>query len=160
MWYAPFRLRTPFVVLQYRFCQQYFRASCVHGLCACVRLCVRLCVAGAYKYVSELWKKKQSDVMRFLLRVRCWEYRQLPSIIRVSRPTRPDKARRLGYKAKQVRARRLPRHCRLNPAATRCLTSFVGAVMLNCGPEPRSFVLRHSVRLISLCRDMLLSLPF
>ncbi|GJP48037.1 hypothetical protein CLOM_g7276 [Closterium sp. NIES-68] len=39
--------------------------------------------------------------MRFLLRVRCWEYRQLPSIIRVSRPTRPDKARRLGYKAKQ-----------------------------------------------------------
>ncbi|CAI7779721.1 unnamed protein product [Closterium sp. NIES-54] len=29
---------------------------------------------GAYKYVSELWKKKQSDVMRFLLRVRCWEW--------------------------------------------------------------------------------------
>jgi large subunit ribosomal protein L15e len=39
--------------------------------------------------------------MRFLLRVRCWEYRQLPSLCRVSRPTRPDKARRLGYKAKQ-----------------------------------------------------------
>ncbi|KAL0352161.1 UNVERIFIED_CONTAM: 60S ribosomal protein L15 [Sesamum calycinum] len=32
---------------------------------------------GAYTYVSELWKKKQSDVMRFLLRVRCWEYRQV-----------------------------------------------------------------------------------
>ncbi|RWW10095.1 hypothetical protein GW17_00026382 [Ensete ventricosum] len=45
--------------------------------------------------------KKQSDVMRFLQRVRCWEYRQLPSIVRVTRPTRPDKARRLGYKAKQ-----------------------------------------------------------
>jgi large subunit ribosomal protein L15e len=29
----------------------------------------------AYKYVEELYKKKQSDVMRFLLRVRCWEYR-------------------------------------------------------------------------------------
>ena len=57
---------------------------------------------GAYKYVSELWRKKQSDVMRFLQRVRCWEYRQLPSIVRVTRPTRPDKARRLGYKAKQV----------------------------------------------------------
>jgi hypothetical protein len=26
---------------------------------------------GAYKYISELHKKKQSDVMRFLLRVRC-----------------------------------------------------------------------------------------
>ncbi|CAL5407658.1 unnamed protein product [Camellia sinensis] len=56
---------------------------------------------GAYTYVSELWRKKQSDVMRFLLRVRCWEYRQLPSIVRVTHPTRPDKARRLGYKAKQ-----------------------------------------------------------
>ncbi|MCL7043217.1 hypothetical protein MKW94_012749 [Papaver nudicaule] len=42
-----------------------------------------------------------SDVMRFLQRVRCWEYRQHPSICRVTRPTRPDKARRLGYKAKQ-----------------------------------------------------------
>jgi len=56
---------------------------------------------GAYKYLEELWRKKQSDVLRFLLRVRCWEYRQLPSCTRLSRPTRPDKARRLGYKAKQ-----------------------------------------------------------
>lgn len=56
---------------------------------------------GAYKYLEELWRKKQSDMMRFLLRVRCWEYRQLPAIHRATRPTRPDKARRLGYKAKQ-----------------------------------------------------------
>ncbi|GJC82341.1 60S ribosomal protein L15 [Colletotrichum liriopes] len=53
---------------------------------------------GALKYVEELQKKKQSDVMRFLLRVRCWE---LNVIHRASRPSRPDKARRLGYKAKQ-----------------------------------------------------------
>ncbi|KAL5758358.1 hypothetical protein ACOSP7_020969 [Xanthoceras sorbifolium] len=39
--------------------------------------------------------------MRFLQRVRCWEYRQHPSIVRVTHPTRPDKARILGYKAKQ-----------------------------------------------------------
>jgi large subunit ribosomal protein L15e len=56
---------------------------------------------GAYKYLQELYKKKQSDMMRFLLRVRCWEYRQLNVIHRASRPSRPDKARRLGYKAKQ-----------------------------------------------------------
>jgi len=56
---------------------------------------------GAYKYLEELYKKKQSDVLRFLLRIRCWELRQLPAIHRASRPTRPDKARRLGYKAKQ-----------------------------------------------------------
>ena len=40
-------------------------------------------------------------MLRFLLRVRAWEYRALPKIARVPRPSRPDKARRLGYKAKQ-----------------------------------------------------------
>merc|ERR1719272_1842365 len=39
--------------------------------------------------------------MCFISRVRTWEFRQLPAIIRASRPTRPDKARKLGYKAKQ-----------------------------------------------------------
>jgi hypothetical protein len=32
---------------------------------------------GAHKYLEELQKKKQSDVMRFLLRVRCWEVRHI-----------------------------------------------------------------------------------
>eukprot|EP00768_Dysnectes_brevis_P007553 gnl/Dysnectes_brevis/641_a708_7169.p1 GENE.gnl/Dysnectes_brevis/641_a708_7169~~gnl/Dysnectes_brevis/641_a708_7169.p1 ORF type:complete len:220 (+),score=41.23 gnl/Dysnectes_brevis/641_a708_7169:46-660(+) len=56
---------------------------------------------GAYRFVNELWKKKQTDVMRFLTRVRVWEFRQLPSLVRVAKPTRPEKARRLGYKARQ-----------------------------------------------------------
>eukprot|EP01057_Protomagalhaensia_wolfi_P006207 Protomagalhaensia_wolfi_Nauph_80__6206@NODE_926_length_1877_cov_298_935800_g698_i0_p2_GENE_NODE_926_length_1877_cov_298_935800_g698_i0NODE_926_length_1877_cov_298_935800_g698_i0_p2_ORF_typecomplete_len204_score25_80Ribosomal_L15e/PF00827_17/1_9e88_NODE_926_length_1877_cov_298_935800_g698_i011181729 len=56
---------------------------------------------GAYKYLLELGRKKQSDVARFLLRVRTWEYRQLPAVHRASRPTRIDKAHRLGYRAKQ-----------------------------------------------------------
>ncbi len=56
---------------------------------------------GAYKYLEELWKKKQSDVMRFLLRLRTWEYRQLPVMHRCQKPSRPDKARRLGFKQKQ-----------------------------------------------------------
>lgn len=43
--------------------------------------------------------------MRFLLRVRCWQYRQLSNLHRAPRPTRPDKARRLGYKAKQGECR-------------------------------------------------------
>ena len=30
-----------------------------------------------------------------------WQYRQLTKVHRAPRPTRPDKARRLGYKAKQ-----------------------------------------------------------
>ena len=56
---------------------------------------------GAYKYLQELWRKKQSDVIRFVMRVRCWEYRQLPVVHKVQRPSRLDKARALGYKAKQ-----------------------------------------------------------
>ncbi|CAG0881881.1 unnamed protein product [Darwinula stevensoni] len=56
---------------------------------------------GAYKYVQELYRKKQSDVMRYLLRIRCWQYRQLNTLHRTPRPSRPDKARRLGYRAKQ-----------------------------------------------------------
>ncbi|RWS18470.1 60S ribosomal protein L15-like protein, partial [Leptotrombidium deliense] len=55
---------------------------------------------GAYKYMQEIWRKKQSDVMQFLLRMRTWEYRQQNTIVRASRPTRPEKARRLGYKCK------------------------------------------------------------
>uniref|UniRef100_G1DG86 Ribosomal protein L15 n=1 Tax=Capra hircus TaxID=9925 RepID=G1DG86_CAPHI len=56
---------------------------------------------GAYKYIQLLWRKKLSDVMRSLLRVRCWPSRQLSALHRAPRPTRPDKARRLGYKPKQ-----------------------------------------------------------
>ena len=56
---------------------------------------------GAYKYLEELWRKKQSEVIRFIMRVRTWEYRQLPVIHKCQRPSRPEKARRVGYKAKQ-----------------------------------------------------------
>merc|ERR1719316_1901652 len=56
---------------------------------------------GAYKYLQELWRKKQSDVLRFVMRIRCWEYRQLPAVHRASKPSRLDKARALGFKQKQ-----------------------------------------------------------
>lgn len=61
---------------------------------------------------------------RFLLRVRCWEYRQQNVVSRISRPSRPDKARRLGYKAKQgyvvyrVRVRRGNRKKQVAKGAT------------------------------------------
>lgn len=62
---------------------------------------------GAYRYIQELYRKKLSDVMRFLLRVRVWQYRQLTRMHRAPRPTRPDKARRLGFRAKQGEFHRL-----------------------------------------------------
>jgi Ribosomal protein L15E len=56
---------------------------------------------GAYRFISELYRKKQSDVMRYIHRIRVWQYRQLTTLHRAPRPTRPDKARRMGYRAKQ-----------------------------------------------------------
>jgi large subunit ribosomal protein L15e len=43
--------------------------------------------------MAALAQKKQSDVMRFLLRVRCWQFRQQPGIVRLAKPSRPDKVR-------------------------------------------------------------------
>merc|ERR1712119_30273 len=39
--------------------------------------------------------------MGFLLRVRTWQFRQLTPVHRATQPSRIEKARRLGYKAKQ-----------------------------------------------------------
>ncbi|KAK5629325.1 hypothetical protein RRF57_005040 [Xylaria bambusicola] len=97
---------------------------------------------GALKYVEELQKKKQSDVLLFLLRVRCWELRQLNVIHRASRPSRPDKARRLGYKAKQgyviyrVRVRRggrkrpVPKGATYGESSTRLRSHLIAPDML------------------------------
>ena len=78
------------------------------------------------QYVEELWRKKQSDVMRFLLRIRCWQYRNGKAITRCSRPVRPEKARHVGYKAKQgyvvyrVRVRRGDRKRPVSKVCCRC----------------------------------------
>lgn len=89
---------------------------------------------GAYKYLEELWRKKQSDVMNFILRLRTWEYRQLPVIHRATRPSRPDKARKLGYKAKQgyvVYRVRVRRGGRKRPVAKGIVTGKPTSVGIN-----------------------------
>ena len=59
-----------------------------------------------YKRIGKLWR---SPELRELWRKRMREWRRGPAIARVEKPTRPDRARALGYKAKQgiivVRAR-------------------------------------------------------
>jgi ribosomal protein L15E len=40
----------------------------------------------------------------FIILYRAWEYRQGKKVQKVARPTRTDKAHKLGYKAKQVMA--------------------------------------------------------
>lgn len=55
---------------------------------------------GAKDYLRAFRRNKQSDVCRYLSRLRMWEYRQKPSVHRAERPTYPEKARMLGYKKK------------------------------------------------------------
>ena len=54
-----------------------------------------------YGYVGEMWKKPRHDEMKRLQWERMIEWRKEPSIKRVEYPTRIDRARALGYKAKQ-----------------------------------------------------------
>ena len=67
---------------------------------------------GAFTYINELWKKKSSDAMKFISRIRSWQFRNQHAIVSIRRPTRPEKARAVGWKAKagfcvfRVRVRR------------------------------------------------------
>ena len=53
-----------------------------------------------YKYLKELWKKSAEELKK-LVKERLIKWRRGPSVVRINKPTRPDKARALGYKAKQ-----------------------------------------------------------
>ena len=53
-----------------------------------------------YKAVEQLWRKPTEEFKK-VLRERLLKLRREPAIVRVEKPTRIDKARKLGYKAKQ-----------------------------------------------------------
>jgi len=55
----------------------------------------------AYKYLTEAWNKPEASFIKDLMKQRVIEWRRQPTVLRVERPTRLDKARKLGYKAKQ-----------------------------------------------------------
>ncbi len=54
-----------------------------------------------YHYIAQLWRRPYDGVMAEVMRSRILMWRRQPSIVRVEKPTRPDRARSLGYKAKQ-----------------------------------------------------------
>lgn len=54
-----------------------------------------------YKYIAEAWKKPDETYVHELRWHRLQDWRREPAVIRVERPTRLDRARNLGYKAKQ-----------------------------------------------------------
>ena len=61
-----------------------------------------------YNFIKNLWKKPREN-LGSLFRERLMKWRRQPVIVRVEKPTRLDRARALGYRAKQgfviVRAR-------------------------------------------------------
>jgi len=56
---------------------------------------------GMYKYVAQTWNRRdKSDFLRFQRQIAI-KWRREPTVHRVEHPSRPDRARALGYKAKQ-----------------------------------------------------------
>lgn len=55
---------------------------------------------GLYKYLREAWKKPSDSVLDEH-RERLIKWRRQPATLRIERPSRLDRARSLGYKAKQ-----------------------------------------------------------
>ncbi|MAG39167.1 50S ribosomal protein L15e [Candidatus Woesearchaeota archaeon] len=53
-----------------------------------------------YKYIRAAWKKPKAT-LKEINKKRVYSWRREPSTIRINRPTRLDRARSLGYKAKQ-----------------------------------------------------------
>ena len=72
---------------------------------------------GFYKYVRKTWKKPRENLGE-LWQKRLIEWKKQLSTVRIERPTRIDRARSLGYKAKQgylVVRQRLLRQKRQRP---------------------------------------------
>lgn len=55
----------------------------------------------AYKYIAEAWSKPEESFVDELMRKRLVEWRREHTVTRIDKPTRLDRARKLGYKAKQ-----------------------------------------------------------
>jgi large subunit ribosomal protein L15e len=55
----------------------------------------------AYKYIAEEWAKPEKSFVEELSRQRMIQWRKEHTVTRLERPTRLDRARKLGYKAKQ-----------------------------------------------------------
>ncbi|HDN83237.1 MAG TPA: 50S ribosomal protein L15e [Candidatus Altiarchaeales archaeon] len=58
-------------------------------------------VKALYRNIKKVYKSKENPELRQLIMLRKQSWRKGPAVVRVERPTRIDKARQYGYKAKQ-----------------------------------------------------------
>ncbi|MFO7967377.1 MAG: 50S ribosomal protein L15e [Archaeoglobaceae archaeon] len=56
---------------------------------------------SSYAYIRDAWKNPDESYVKSLMWERLQQWRDEPSVIRVERPTRLDRARAMGYKAKK-----------------------------------------------------------
>ncbi|MHC1591430.1 MAG: 50S ribosomal protein L15e [Candidatus Helarchaeales archaeon] len=56
---------------------------------------------SAYKYIGDAWNNPEKSYVKRLQWHRMMIWRRQPTAVRIERPTRLDRARALGYKAKQ-----------------------------------------------------------
>lgn len=54
-----------------------------------------------YRYLKEAWKDRENSYIQEIMMGRVIRWRRHPAITRIDKPTRIDRARRLGYKAKK-----------------------------------------------------------
>ncbi len=54
-----------------------------------------------YRYIAEAWARPEKSYVNKLMRERLIQWRKQQTTTRIDKPTRLDKARKLGYKAKQ-----------------------------------------------------------
>jgi large subunit ribosomal protein L15e len=73
---------------------------------------------GLYKYVKNTWKDQKEDFLQ-LHRKRLTQWRDQNTTVRIDKPTRIDKARSLGYRAKSgviMVRQRVDKGARMRPA--------------------------------------------
>lgn len=58
-------------------------------------------VKGLYHYIDEAWKEMVKGSLKEVLKRKLIEWRRQPVVVRIDKPTRLNRARALGYKAKQ-----------------------------------------------------------
>ncbi|RJS74691.1 50S ribosomal protein L15e [Methanophagales archaeon] len=56
---------------------------------------------SSYGFISDAWKRPDASYVDELRQSRLMSWRREPAVVRIGRPTRLDRARSLGYKAKQ-----------------------------------------------------------
>ncbi len=58
-------------------------------------------VKSFYEYIGEAWKRPDDSYVGELRRERLVKWRREPAVVRIEHPTRLDRARALGYRAKR-----------------------------------------------------------